>query len=84
MYQAKTTGRARWVVSQPTMRLAVVARLQLENDVARALDNEEFVLFYQPVVEPATSRIVGFEALLRWQQPQFGLVTPDALIPLAE
>ena len=84
MYQAKTTGKARWVIYEPTMRAAAVQRLQLENELAHALERDQFKLVYQPVVELETNRIVGFEALLRWEHPELGAVMPDEFIPLAE
>ena len=84
MYQAKTTGKARWVIYEPTMRAAAVQRLQLENELAHALERDQFKLVYQPVVELETNRIVGFEALLRWEHPELGAVMPDEFIPIAE
>jgi EAL domain-containing protein (putative c-di-GMP-specific phosphodiesterase class I) len=72
------------VMFDPTMRAAAVERLQLENDMVHALANGEFTLVYQPVVELETNHIVGFEALLRWQHPELGLIVPDKFIPIAE
>jgi predicted signal transduction protein with EAL and GGDEF domain len=84
MYQAKTTGKSRWVLYEPTMRAAAVERLQLESDMAHALERDQLTLVYQPVVELETNRIVGFEALLRWHHPELGTVMPDKFIPIAE
>jgi diguanylate cyclase (GGDEF)-like protein/PAS domain S-box-containing protein len=84
MYQTKTTGKAGWVMFEPTMRAAAVERLQLENDMAQAIANDQFTLVYQPVVALESNRVVGFEALLRWQHPELGLVMPDQFIPIAE
>jgi diguanylate cyclase (GGDEF)-like protein/PAS domain S-box-containing protein len=84
MYQAKTTGKARWVVYDPTMRASAVERVQLENDLANAVDNDQLRLVYQPVVELETNRVVGFEALVRWEHPELGTVMPDKFIPIAE
>jgi EAL domain-containing protein (putative c-di-GMP-specific phosphodiesterase class I) len=84
MYQAKTTGRNRSVVYDPAMRAMAMDRLQLESDLTGALARDEFVLHYQPVIELATDRLVGFEALLRWEHPTRGTVMPDRFIPLAE
>ena len=84
MYQAKTTGKGRWVIYEPTMRAAAVQRLQLENELAHALERDQFKLAYQPVVELETNHIVGFEALLRWEHPELGAVMPDQFIPIAE
>jgi EAL domain-containing protein (putative c-di-GMP-specific phosphodiesterase class I) len=84
MYQAKTTGKSSWVMFEPTMRAAAVERLQLENDMAQALASGQFTLVYQPVVELESNRVVGFEALLRWQHPELGLILPDQFIRIAE
>jgi diguanylate cyclase (GGDEF)-like protein/PAS domain S-box-containing protein len=84
MYQAKTTGKARWVLYEPTMRAAAVQRVQLENELTYALERDQFKLVYQPVVDLETNRIVGFEALLRWEHPELGAVMPDQFIPIAE
>ncbi|MET0324935.1 MAG: EAL domain-containing protein [Ilumatobacteraceae bacterium] len=84
MYQAKATGRGRWVVFHPAMRAAAVERLALDNELGHALGRHEFVLVYQPVVELETSRVVGFEALLRWEHPRLGTIMPDTFVPLAE
>jgi diguanylate cyclase (GGDEF)-like protein/PAS domain S-box-containing protein len=84
MYQAKTTGRGRCVVFQPAMRAAAIERLELDNDLGHALERDEFVLVYQPVVELETSLVTGFEALLRWEHPRLGTIMPDVFIPLAE
>jgi EAL domain-containing protein (putative c-di-GMP-specific phosphodiesterase class I) len=84
MYRAKMAGKAQWVVYDATMRTAAVERLQLETDLIRALDDDQFVLVYQPVVELETDRVVGFEALIRWHHPTLGVVPPDSFIPLAE
>lgn len=84
MYQAKTSGKARWVVFDGEMRSAAVERLELENDLIGALDAGQLRLVYQPVVDLETDAIVGFEALLRWDHPRLGLILPDRFIPIAE
>jgi EAL domain-containing protein (putative c-di-GMP-specific phosphodiesterase class I) len=66
------------------MRAEVVARLQLENDLRRAVDRGELLLFYQPIVRLASREVAGFEALLRWQHPQRGLIAPGEFISIAE
>jgi len=66
------------------MRQQALERLQLENDLRRAIDRGEFLLYYQPILNLATGRLVGFEALVRWKHPQRGLVPPLEFIPLAE
>ena len=84
MYKAKSVGRARFEVFDSEMRAQAVARLELESDLRRAIDNHEFVLYYQPKVRLTTDRIVGVEALIRWRHPLRGLIQPDHFIPLAE
>ncbi|HEY9650193.1 MAG TPA: EAL domain-containing protein, partial [Coleofasciculaceae cyanobacterium] len=66
------------------MHQRAVALLQLENDLRRAVENQEFQLYYQPIVSLVTNQIIGFEALLRWQHPTRGLVYPNEFIPMAE
>ncbi len=84
MYRAKVTGKARHEVFDADMHADVLTQLQLETDLRRAVDAEQFLLHYQPILSLTTGRIVGFEALMRWEHPQRGLVSPGDFIPLAE
>jgi diguanylate cyclase (GGDEF)-like protein/PAS domain S-box-containing protein len=84
MYRAKSLGKARYEVFDVDMRASVIARLQLETDLRNGLQREEFRNYYQPIVSLSSGRIVGFEALLRWQHPTRGLVQPADFIPVAE
>ncbi len=84
MYQAKAQGKARHEVFDPGMRHHAVTLLQLETDLRRALDRGEFQVFYQPIVSVPQRRLAGFEALLRWNHPERGLVVPADFIRLAE
>ena len=84
MYRAKASGRDSYAIFDPAMHAQVRDRLQLENDLRRALDRQEFILFYQPIVALETLKVVGFEALLRWQHPTRGLLMPDRFIHVAE
>lgn len=84
MNRAKSLGRSRCEIFDPEMRVQAVARLELESDLRRAVDNREFVLYYQPKVCLKTNKIVGVEALVRWRHPERGIVQPDEFIPLAE
>ena len=84
MYRAKSLGKTRYEVFDADMRASLMARLQLETDLRRALEREEFRNFYQPIVALDSGHIVGFEALLRWQHPTRGLVGPEEFIFVAE
>ncbi|MGJ5633080.1 bifunctional diguanylate cyclase/phosphodiesterase [Nostoc sp. CALU 1950] len=84
MYRAKVLGKARYEVFNPEMYTNALVRLQLENDLRRAIERHEFQLYYQPIVSLTNGRILGFEALLRWQHPERGLICPTDFIPLAE
>ena len=84
MYRAKTTGKASYAVFQPSMSAGARARLELENDLRRAIERHEFRVFYQPKVALESGRITGMEALVRWEHPSRGLVSPLEFIPVAE
>lgn len=84
MYYAKELGRARFIVFEPSMQERTRERLQIRTELPQALERGELCLFYQPIVALATGRLVGFEALVRWQHPQRGLLLPGMFIPLAE
>ena len=84
MYRAKEDGKARHRVFDPSMEYETTERLMLENDLRRALQRDEFRVHYQPVVHLGTTRIVGMEALVRWEHPERGVILPDDFVPLAE
>jgi diguanylate cyclase (GGDEF)-like protein/PAS domain S-box-containing protein len=84
MYEAKANGRGRYAVFDPSMRTRARGRLEMETELRTAIDAEQFELHYQPIVELASNRIAGFEALVRWRHPKRGLVAPMEFIPLAE
>jgi len=84
MYQAKMLGKGQFHVFDPTMHVAAMQALQLENDLRKAIHQDEFVIHYQPIISLCTGRITGFEALVRWQHPTRGIVPPNLFIPLAE
>jgi diguanylate cyclase (GGDEF)-like protein len=84
MYHAKENGKARHAVFGPAMRTRAISRLRLDTDLRRAVEQGEFAVYYQPVVWLASGRVSGFEALLRWQHPERGLVPPGDFVPLAE
>jgi len=84
MYRAKEVGRDNYQYVTPARFDAADARLGLERKLRLALEREEFLVHYQPMVEIATGRIVGAEALVRWHQPEAGLIQPEEFIPIAE
>jgi diguanylate cyclase (GGDEF)-like protein/PAS domain S-box-containing protein len=84
MYNAKHAGRDTFRFFTAQMNIDAVARQELETALRKAIENEEFVLFYQPKVHLNTGRIAGLEALLRWDRPGHGLVSPDKFIPVLE
>jgi diguanylate cyclase (GGDEF)-like protein/PAS domain S-box-containing protein len=84
MGRAKEAGRDGYRFFTAGMNVQVLARLDLETALRRALDNEEFVLYYQPKVNLDTGRVSGVEALLRWHRPGFGLVFPAEFVPVME
>jgi diguanylate cyclase (GGDEF)-like protein len=84
MYRAKALGKTRFEVFAAGMLTEAVNRLQLESDLITALDNQEFLLYYQPIVSLQSGVLAGFEALVRWRQKDRGFVLPSAFIPAAE
>ncbi|MEB3831944.1 EAL domain-containing protein [Phormidium sp. CCY1219] len=84
MYRAKQQGRNTYQLYTPALGTKAFHRLQLENSLHKALEREEFCLYYQPQVELKTGRLISMEALIRWQHPQRGLISPGQFIPLAE
>jgi len=84
MQQAKRLGGNQWRFYSPEMRSATLEQLNLENSLRKAIFRDEFVVHYQPKVSLASNRIVGMEALVRWQHPTLGLLHPGKFIPLAE
>jgi len=84
MYQAKERGKSNYVIFSREMHTQAVQRLHLENDLRQAIINDELCLHYQPIVNLFTGEISGFEALVRWQHPARGLISPQEFIPVAE
>jgi diguanylate cyclase (GGDEF)-like protein/PAS domain S-box-containing protein len=84
MYRAKANGRNTFVVFDEDMHARVVATLRLETDLRRAIARHEFRVYYQPIVSMTVGRITGFEALVRWQHPERGLLLPMNFIGVAE
>lgn len=84
MYRAKFQGKARYEIFDTTMHLQALQRLQLETDLWRAIERQEFCLNYQPIICIQTGKLHGFEALVRWQHPERGLIPPGVFISMAE
>ncbi|MDJ0598700.1 MAG: EAL domain-containing protein [Crocosphaera sp.] len=84
LHQAKIKDKASYTIFRQEMYVEAVNRLQLDNDLRRAIDRKEFELRYQPIVELNTKKITGFEALVRWRHPEKGLISPGKFIPMAE
>jgi diguanylate cyclase (GGDEF)-like protein len=84
MYRAKALGGGRYQIFDTTMHTQALSLLQLEADMKRAVKNQEWVVYYQPIVSVADGRISGVEALIRWQHPQRGIISPLDFIPQAE
>ncbi|HEY3597498.1 MAG TPA: EAL domain-containing protein [Paraburkholderia sp.] len=84
MYRAKDMGRNTFQFFQPEMNASADTRMNLERRLRRALRDNEFLLHYQPQVDIGTGQIVGVEALVRWRDPEVGLVPPSSFIPVAE
>ncbi len=84
MYYAKTRGKARYAVFDESMRGRAVARMELESDLRKAIEEQQFILYYQPEVSLKSGEVVGYEALVRWKHPHRGLVMPGEFLPVAE
>jgi diguanylate cyclase (GGDEF)-like protein/PAS domain S-box-containing protein len=84
MYRAKAAGKSRYEIFDIAMHSRAVALQRLETDLRRAVEREEFVIHYQPIMSLSDDSIQGFEALVRWRHPERGLVTPSEFIPVAE
>ncbi len=84
MYRAKATGRAHAEIFDDEMHVRVTKILKLESDLRTAVEEEQFMVYYQPIVSATDSRITGAEALLRWKHPEQGFIPPLDFIPIAE
>jgi EAL domain-containing protein (putative c-di-GMP-specific phosphodiesterase class I) len=84
MYRAKAQGRARYEIFDSAMRDRIMDRISLETDLRQSFERNELLMYYQPIVSIMDNRIIGFEALVRWQHPERGLLSPSEFIPMAE
>jgi diguanylate cyclase (GGDEF)-like protein len=84
MYQAKAHGKACYEIFDSKMYASIVSRLQMETDLRSAVEHRSFLVHYQPIMDLKANSVIGFEALIRWQHPERGLIYPLEFIPLAE
>jgi len=84
LYAAKSKGRSRWRAFEPGMAMRILERQLLEIDLREAVSRKQFILYYQPLLNAKSERVVGFEALIRWRHPTMGMVPPMEFIGLAE
>ncbi len=84
MYKAKNDGKNRYVFYDKSMNVKIVEHMKIEGELKSAVKNEEFIICYQPQVDILSNKIVGFEALVRWEHPKFGLTSPGYFIQVAE
>jgi diguanylate cyclase (GGDEF)-like protein len=84
MYRAKEQGRSGYEIFNPAMHSEALKKLKIENELRRAIEREELRVYYQPIVNLRSRQIIGFEALVRWQHPEQGLIFPEEFIFLAE
>ena len=84
LYRAKSQGRSRYAIFDVDMHTQAVKRMRLEHDLRVALERQEFVPYYQPIFDLKNQRLMGFEALIRWQHPMQGFISPADFIPVAE
>ncbi len=84
LYQAKAKGKNCYVILNENIRRQALTKLSLENDLRKGIECNEFELYYQPIVSLSTNKLSGFEALIRWNHPLQGLISPGVFIPLAE
>jgi len=84
MYRAKNSGKNRYIYYDESMNSDILEHIKIEQEIRRGIENDEFVLHYQPQFQVGTKKIVGFEALVRWEHPELGLKYPDYFIQIAE
>ena len=84
MYLAKSQGKGKYVVFEAKMHEALMERIELEEELRRGIEERQFVIHYQPILDLGSNKMVGMEALVRWMHPRLGLLAPMKFIPLAE
>lgn len=84
MYRAKALGKGRFEIFQDGMHLQAISRLEIEEDLRRAIENQELELYYQPIQKISSGELIGFEALIRWNHPKYGILLPGEFLGIAE
>lgn len=84
MYKAKARGRNQYEICTPLMKITMAENAEIFNNLHHALEHDELLLYYQPQISSLTGKIIGVEALLRWNHPELGLISPDKFVPIAE
>jgi len=84
MYKAKAKGRNQYEICTPLMKITMAENAEIFNNLHHALEHDELLLYYQPQISCQTGKIIGVEALLRWNHPELGLITPERFVPIAE
>ena len=84
MYEAKAQGKGRWAIFESEMADQTIERFEITNSLAAAIDADELMVYYQPILDLGSGKTAGVEALVRWKHPERGMVNPGAFIPLAE
>ena len=84
MYRAKALGKGQYHIFAPAMHDAALQLLHLESNLRKAINQQEFIVHYQPIIDLSDGKIAGFEALVRWQHSQYGMISPQSFIPVAE
>ncbi|MBF4242318.1 EAL domain-containing protein, partial [Vibrio anguillarum] len=84
MYQAKKNGRNGYAFYSPELTDIALTQIRLQSALYQALEHDQFYLVYQPQFELSSNKLLGFEALIRWQHPQLGQISPAEFIPIAE
>jgi len=84
MYRAKSLGRSRYQICNPTMHHKAMSRINLETELRQAVDHHQFEMHYQPIVDLDSGQVAGVEAMVRWQHPEQGILTPSHFIEVAE
>ncbi|MEM8705164.1 MAG: EAL domain-containing protein [Actinomycetota bacterium] len=84
MYEAKSLGKGRWAMFEDSMADQTIERFEINNSLGTAIENDELMVYYQPIIDLGSGRTIGVEALVRWNHPVRGMISPGQFIPIAE